>query len=257
MKEFEKYSDVDLNKTPKLKAAGKRHPFQVPEGYFEQLPQRIRLRIAAENEDEASLMEQAPILSSIEKKEVFEVPEGYFSELPQRLMSTEEVAGEEEETGPILSGIEKANVFRAPEGYFEQLPATISAKLAGEPPARIRPLWQRVRRLPAAYALSAAAVVLLLLGLFWFLPSRQHADWEQIPTEELLSVIETEDVDIYALAEVLGPEGLNNIELYGPDASLDGEDLDALIDELDWEMVEDELLLQLEAEDLEHINLHE
>src|SRR6476660_5837714 len=99
-------------------------PYQVPEGYFDQLPAAILNRISESNlaEDPVSeLSDLSPLLASIPKSNPFHVPEGYF--------------GSNLEMLPALNGTELPafgrlpQPFSVPEGYFEQLPQQLLQKV--------------------------------------------------------------------------------------------------------------------------------
>ena len=68
-----------MNEAPALAAMGKRNPFSVPDGYFENLTEQIQTRIA---------------LSEMPKAEnIFTVPENYFDKLQSRI--TDRIAASE------------------------------------------------------------------------------------------------------------------------------------------------------------------
>lgn len=234
-----------------LDALKGKQPFQVPEGYFEALPEVIRVRIAAEEASterlEASLEDEAPILHSLKKKEIFEVPEGYFPQMAKRVEAGRQPhdAAEASEA-PVLSAIQKQRIFRVPSGYFEAFPSRLNRLLEAEGKRRF--LWDRA---PGAWLTSAAAAVLLLVLGWWLLPEAKQPGLEQLPTQDLLAMAEAESLDTYALASLLGPEGLENIDLSDPTNGLIDDELEQLLDDI--ELSEEELQELMTPDDLSDI----
>lgn len=166
------------NRDPlKLGDITKKPFFLVPKGYFQHFYQKLLDRIEAEEKTDEEFMEEVPILSSIPKKEVFQVPEGYFSTFKIPI---------EDDVNPL----------------------TKQARNWGLSSGKIRKLT------PIACAISIAASIVLLVGVWWN-PSAvtPSSDWEQIETAELVAIMEHEKVDEYTIAEILGEEGLKNINL--------------------------------------------
>ena len=91
-----------------LKQVSRANPFTVPDGYFDELGNRI---VSAKNLDE--LKNNSPL-------DTFTVPENYFDELAANIQSRIAVEA-------ILS---KEEDFTVPEGYFEGLPANIQSRIA-------------------------------------------------------------------------------------------------------------------------------
>jgi len=103
-------------------------PFSAPpQGYFEQLPQRI---IALVNE------ELAPELTGISRKSpLTPPPNGYFGQLSSQVMQKikmEEAATELAALSPLLASMPKEMPFSLPEGYFEQFPAQLLQQIQEE-----------------------------------------------------------------------------------------------------------------------------
>ena len=98
-------------------------PYAVPQGYFENLPAAILQRVKALEEAETL----SPLLSSIGKQIPFSTPAGYFENLPAALLQrvkAQQAAGPQEELetlSPLLSSIGKQMPFSTPAGYFEEL----------------------------------------------------------------------------------------------------------------------------------------
>jgi hypothetical protein len=76
-------SDELTHAAPTLAGIDNQHPYRVPAGYFETLPQIILLRIKSENTASPAEELQAisPLLSSIGKKMPYNTPDGYFESL--------------------------------------------------------------------------------------------------------------------------------------------------------------------------------
>jgi hypothetical protein len=181
-------------------------------------------------------LQDTPFLQQLPKQGFFEAPDGYFEKLSERLQTNIEETAAFAEEAPTLSDLPKEPFFSAPEGYFQQLPSRLrqtieSAELA---PAIRRPLWRR----PAVMLGMAAALTCLLLFRFWQEPSAQaERDWSEIPTRELLAMVETEAIPTELLLDVLGEESLNAFgDLKAEDIS--EEELSEYLENIDLEELE-------------------
>lgn len=132
---------------PLLEAAGKKNPFNVPEGYFDDMQQQITSRIAIES------------ASSSDSNGYLAVPEDYFDTLEDQIMSAIKVEK--------LKGLTEDTGFTVPEGYFNSLHDSIKQK-AGimEKPkeAKVRtlvPTWLK-------YAAAACIMISASTGLYLF-----------------------------------------------------------------------------------------
>lgn len=135
-----------MNEAPALAAMGKRNPFSVPDGYFE-------------NCDEAIF--SAVFLDELKQKTSdnnFEVPQNYFEELTERI-----------EMHIALTEMPKAkNAFAVPENYFDTLQSRVADRIAASEPkkeARIIPLW---RRNIVKYASAACFVLMASFGVYFY-----------------------------------------------------------------------------------------
>ena len=135
-----------MNEAPALAAMGKRNPFSVPDGYFE-------------NCDEAIF--SAVFLDGLKQKTSdnnFEVPQNYFEELTERI-----------EMNIALTEMPKAkNAFAVPENYFDTLQSRVADRIAASEPkkeARIIPLW---RRNIVKYASAACFVLMASFGVYFY-----------------------------------------------------------------------------------------
>ncbi len=103
--------------------------YELPEGYFENLADKILTRIK-----EASFEEALPdLFSRIDKKPVNNIPANYFETFPSMMMArikAGQAASAKEELktlSPLLDQIGKKMPFNAPAGYFSELPANLTA----------------------------------------------------------------------------------------------------------------------------------
>jgi hypothetical protein len=97
--------------------------FEVPPGYFEDLPQILLNRIKA-LETKNSI--DSALLNTVSRQMPYSVPQDYFEELPyivlNRIQNENKSAVEElEAISPLLSGIDKKMPYSVPPGYFENL----------------------------------------------------------------------------------------------------------------------------------------
>jgi hypothetical protein len=126
-----------LNDYMSLKQVSNANPFTVPDGYFDDLGDRI---VSAKNLDElknsnpldgfivpenyfgelaANIQSRIAVEDILSKEEDFTVPEGYFDSLAQQIQSR--ILIEETLGAP-------AEQFTVPEGYFNELNKNILAK---------------------------------------------------------------------------------------------------------------------------------
>ncbi len=63
--------------------------YQVPVGYFEQLPSHImqQIRTLEQSSVQQELDEAAPLLAQVPKQNPYSVPTGYFATLPEKVLS--------------------------------------------------------------------------------------------------------------------------------------------------------------------------
>jgi len=135
-----------MNEAPALAAMGKRNPFSVPDGYFE-------------NCDEAIF--SAVFLNRLKQKTSdnnFEVPQNYFEDLTERI-----------QTRIALSEMPKAEqTFAVPENYFDTLQSRIADRIAASEPkkeAKLIPLW---RRNIVKYASAACFLLMASFGVYFY-----------------------------------------------------------------------------------------
>jgi len=179
-------------------------------------------------------LKETPLLQQLPKQSFLQAPEGYFDTLGEHLQTKIEEEKMLTEEAPTLSALSREPFFSAPEGYFQQLPGQILQQIhtADSAPVLRRPGWRR----PAIIMGMAAAIACLLLFRFWQAPSPSEGGWSEIPTGELLAMVEAEPISTELLLDVLGEESLTTFE------NLQAE-----------EISEEELSEYLEAIDLEEL----
>ncbi|WP_316827180.1 hypothetical protein [Pedobacter miscanthi] len=161
-----------INEAPTLAAMGKRNPFSVPDGYFE-------------NSDEAIF--SAVFLDGLKQKtndNNFDVPQHYFEELTERI-----------QTRIALAEMPKAeNTFAVPENYFDTLQNRITDRIAAAAPkkeARIIPLW---RRNIVKYASAACFVLMASFGVYFYQNGSSN-DVQQVQSAEAANEQMLYDID--------------------------------------------------------------
>jgi len=116
---------------------------QVPDGYFESLPDQVMARIIVEDS-----------LTKAKENASPSIPDGYFDALPDQVMSRIMTAEALEKS--------KANAHPAiPEGYFDTLPDQVMARVKNKQ----RSLFIR-RRITTAMSIAASGLILFGIGLF-------------------------------------------------------------------------------------------
>jgi hypothetical protein len=135
-----------MNEAPALAAMGKRNPFSVPDGYFENCDEDIF---------------SAVFLDGLKQKTSdnnFEVPQNYFEDLTERI-----------QTKIALSELPKAEqAFAVPENYFDTLQSRIADRIAASEPkkeTKVIPLW---RRNIVKYASAACFLLMASFGVYFY-----------------------------------------------------------------------------------------
>ncbi|WP_316831073.1 hypothetical protein [Pedobacter aquatilis] len=151
---------------PTLAAMGKRNPFSVPAGYFDNCEENVSGLIFLDG------------LKQKTKGNPFLVHENYFEELTEMIETR--IAFEQ--------SVQPVNSFAVPENYFETLQDRINNKIAAEQEtkkeAKIIHLW---RRSFVKYASAACFVLISSFGIYFYqndnaadlsnLPKLQSADF--------------------------------------------------------------------------------
>lgn len=110
--------------SPLMAGLEKVNAFQVPDGYFDNLSDRLSNFAIFNTRNELDL----------NKTNVHQVPEGYFDTLSTDILAKikklyPETADEElRNLSPMLYSLKKENVFKIPDGYFDSLSTNILAK---------------------------------------------------------------------------------------------------------------------------------
>jgi hypothetical protein len=111
--------------SPVVAAISNQAPYSVPDGYFEELPGQLKLRIGIE----LNSIEDPNL--SIGKAPTYQLPEGYFDGLAGSILNrirANESAHPKDELellSPLLAGLNKKNPFTPPAGYFEDLSGNV------------------------------------------------------------------------------------------------------------------------------------
>ncbi|KQM67195.1 hypothetical protein ASE74_06950 [Pedobacter sp. Leaf216] len=135
-----------INEAPTLAAMGKRNPFSVPDGYFENCDEAISSAVYFDQ------------LKQKTSNNNFEVPQNYFEDLTERI-----------QTRIAIEALPKAeNAFTVPENYFDTLQTRISNRIAVAEPkkeAKVIPLW---RRSLVKYASAACFLLMASFGIYFY-----------------------------------------------------------------------------------------
>lgn len=175
-----------INEAPTLAALGKRNPFSVPDGYFENCDEGIFSSIFING------------IKQKTKNNNFEVPQNYFEELTERI-----------NTHVALTQIVKPeNAFAVPENYFGTLQSRIADRIAVtevRKEAKIIPLWRK------SFVKYASAACFLLIASFGFYFYQNNASTETFPiqsadvsTEQMLY-----DIDESTIIEHIESQNVN------------------------------------------------
>jgi len=98
-------------------------PYEVPQGYFENLPEAILTRV--QTWDASSVLPAT-------KQNPYSVPGGYFENLADTILNrvkAEKASSAKEEIealSPVLGKLNKTNPYTLPTGYFEELATNIT-----------------------------------------------------------------------------------------------------------------------------------
>ncbi|OQP66793.1 hypothetical protein A3860_00005, partial [Niastella vici] len=142
------------------------NPYEVPQGYFDNLPAAILKRVKATAADNASeeLEILSPVLSQLGKKMPFSTPAGYFSELSENAVAGAQaidfVNGALENLSPVMNSLKEIQVYEVPAGYFEQLPGQVLQAAKAQQPAKVVSMsfTRRVIRYAAAAVVAGLVV---------------------------------------------------------------------------------------------------
>lgn len=203
----------DLEKyAPTLAKVKKENCFIVPAGYFDELPEAIRIEIIAsqfskENPftvpadyfNELALDIEATIAETqLVSEHKFNVPANYFDELPKEI-----------EAGIITSSFPKENPFEVPADYFDHLPAAIQDNILSQA-KKVKVLsldWFSKTQL---LAVAASVIIVCLIGVRYWNKSNLIAPENTVAslTKSAEKTVEDgmENVDVSTLEETLSEE---------------------------------------------------
>lgn len=148
--------------SPFLASIEKINVFNVPDGYFNTLAERITTYTFLNKNEELNFS----------KNETLKVPEGYFDALSDQILakikSRETEADREklEQLSPLLYSLKGKNVFTVPEGYFENVPNEIIGKINRTPAKVVSISKSRTWWKYAAAAVLTGAIVVSSLQIF-------------------------------------------------------------------------------------------
>lgn len=193
--------------SPLLNAAGKRNPFNVPDGYFAEMQQQITSRITVESAIPG------------DENRGFSVPEGYFATLEDQIISsvkTEEIRSRADNEG-----------FTVPHDYFESLQESILQKTG----ITSKPAEAKVRRLAASWLSYAAAACIMIAtgtGLYFYQKSESiDAKLAYIPDEAIVDylLINSDAGDMPVIID-----NLNNTEDIEPAIELSDQEIEQYLE---------------------------
>lgn len=166
--------------------------YQVPAGYFDELPglilRRIRAMEAQNPREELAIL--SPLLNSIKRATPYQLPEGYFEGLEKTGVPGLQPQEELEQLSPLLSGLNKQMPYQVPEGYFTRLDhSTVTEKA----PARLISInrsWLR-------YAAAAVFITFITVSGFFYLNRKTTlpAESATITVKKLVDDVSTDELN--------------------------------------------------------------
>ncbi len=139
----------------------------VPEGYFNNLADTIigRIKREAEVENESEQDNLTSILAAIGNNNIYSIPQGYFDHLSDNinakiLNQSANTYSETHHISELVAGIGNRNIYTVPQDYFE----TLKVALNNTKPAKVVSIKSRF----ATFKYAAAAVVSGVIGLSVF-----------------------------------------------------------------------------------------
>lgn len=184
--------DKDWQKdTPNLAAAGKKIPFTVPSGYFDDLSAKLKARVLIES-------------VRFGNTEEFPLPENYFEQLPGRI--SERISLENIRAIP-------SEGFTVPDDYFSTLTARINSRVE-EPPLKQK---RTIRNLFNSWiGYSAAACITLVTASVIYFNSTSYVvghELSRIPDQEIINYLQVHSTayDTPYIIENLNTEKLEQV----------------------------------------------
>ena len=110
-----------------LASIGQQPTYTVPDGYFENLPMQVLLRIGLEEK-----AGKDPVIN-ISKNNVYQAPEGYFDTLANNILNRIKTGTKDEQleepdfSSSLWQQVGKKHPFTVPEGYFNEVSGNIVA----------------------------------------------------------------------------------------------------------------------------------
>ena len=183
--------------SPTVAQATNSIPYQVPQGYFEELAEMILNRIKTESlnaEDELQTL--SPLLGGLNKKMPFEVPAGYFSELPGNVAdgvkAIDFVKEELEGVSPLLKDLRTKNVYSVPQDYFENLAGNILNKVKEHRPAKVVSMSRKIMR----YAVAAVIAGAMAIGGWFYFGNNTTKDQHLAAVEKMSDDVKVSDQEM-------------------------------------------------------------
>ncbi|MEM9935614.1 MAG: hypothetical protein AAF824_18455 [Bacteroidota bacterium] len=226
MEENKKQLLEELAEAPMLKELKNQLSKEAEDTYFDTLADRVEEKLSLSDE-----LSEAPMLQHLqtEYKEHNVPPEEYFE---AQLTEINDQLEEEELVGPmsVLGKVEKNRTVSVPEGYFNQFPNTLHFADENEKGKIL--LFQRR---PLQWIAGLAAAIILLITGIWGLPYLQPSSgMADLSQDELLAMIELEEYDSDDILEVLGEDAMPfSVELLEENLSPDTEIDQVILDEID------------------------
>ncbi len=175
----------------------KQNAYEVPAGYFENLSDSILNKVRAIESGSAKeeLEVLSPLLSGLSKKAPFSIPQGYFEDLASNITdgakAIDLVNEELENLSPVMNSLKGVNVYQVPSNYFEQLPASLLQKATQQQPAKV--VSMTFTRRVMQYAVAAAITGLIIMGGLKLIngPGTPPESIASIPDTEIIQYLES------------------------------------------------------------------
>src|SRR5688572_113893 len=161
--------------------------YEVPNGYFEQLPARIlnRIRALEATDADEELNYLSGLLSNVSKEMPYTVPAGFFQNPGDDIMqkinehTNHETSKEEiKNLSPLLDSLKDKNPYSVPAGYFESLATKVVRKdsLGEKEGAKVISITRR-----RWYRLAVAAVFIGVVAISGLLFIKTEPDPKKNP----------------------------------------------------------------------------
>ncbi len=183
--------------SPVLAQSSRSVPYQVPMGYFEELPEKILGLVHSVNNG-------SPILEKA-KQNPFNVPSGYFENLADSILErikAIEIGSPKDEIqalSPLLGKLDNKNLYHVPAGYFDELAGNVTdgakaIELVNEALENLSPLMN---------SLKQKNVYEVPTGYFESLPSEVLTKAKQQHPSKVISISFSRKIMRYAAAAVV------------------------------------------------------